>query len=767
MRDFWRLRWLELVGSTIFLAFVAWPLLRPSRVVEGFDTYAYSAPNEAVSFRSLLAGRIPQWNPTIFGGVPHFANPQVALFDPLKWPFVGLDPWRAVVLITALHLLVLSVGMVVLAHRLRFRPPAGFIAAVALIGSGMVAGKSLQYPQITVVAGIPWLLLTLDLALDHPTRPRRAIAWLALATAFIFVSGHPQLTYLSLALGTGWTLSRTLRHGAWRGLWRVAAGFCLGAALAAVQLLPSLALLSGAVARVNASITDQAYVMHRDLLPVTLLGDIWAPRTAVLSGTFESMAYIGAAAAVLALIGVVDTMRRRREREATIVLLLTGAIATWLSQGGFSPLYRLARDVVPLFKEARVPARWIIVVTIIAAVLAAQGTDAIVRRRLDRRALTAVGVVALVIVGLVAIGGFDLPAGKVIATWAVVAGLVVVAVVVVVLAPRRWAMVGVGILLAAITIELGLMARHGPLRQVAAPASVTSTSSDPIRYLEHHAGRTISLTGERFDDTTYMLTGLRPNTNSLDDIRSLDGYDGGPQVRKTWVQVANALSKGKVDPALTLKTEVALPLDPELYARYGVRTALVDTNLVPASSFVPDWGSPVATAGSLQLFENPSYDGDAFVYHATKRVAGAAGKAVRHLDAADLRTVAIVGPDGPRVRCANPCARETAAVHRVTPEHIVVRAHTKTLGLLALTEQADDGWSVEVDGHAADPVTVDGFMLGVRLPPGRHTVSFRYTAPGLHAGLAVSGLAAVLVVMLVVFDRRRRSAPVRDDVVAA
>ena len=26
---------------------------------------------------ALLAGRIPQWNPTIFGGVPHFANPQV------------------------------------------------------------------------------------------------------------------------------------------------------------------------------------------------------------------------------------------------------------------------------------------------------------------------------------------------------------------------------------------------------------------------------------------------------------------------------------------------------------------------------------------------------------------------------------------------------------------------------------------------------------------------------------------------------------------
>src|SRR5439155_20552007 len=188
----------------------------------------------------------------------------------------------------------------------------------------------------------------------------------------------------------------------------------------------------------------------------------------------------------------------------------------------------LARDVVPFFKEARVPARWIIVVTIIASVLAAQGTDAIVRRRVDRRVLAAVGVLAFVIATAVAIGGFDLPAGKAIAAWAVIAGLVVVGIGIVALAPRPWALVGVGILVATVTVELGLMARHGPPRLLAAPASVTSTSSRPIRYLEHHPGRTIAMTEERFDDTAYMIRGLRPNANSLFDIRSIDGYDGGP-----------------------------------------------------------------------------------------------------------------------------------------------------------------------------------------------------------------------------------------------
>ena len=38
--------------------------------------------------------------------------------------------------------------------------------------------------------------------------------------------------------------------------------------------------------------------------------------------------------------------------------------------------------------------------------------------------------------------------------------------------------------------------------------------------------------------------------------------------------------------------------------------------------------------------------------------------------------------------------------------------------LLVTDEQWDPGWSVEVDGHAATARVVDGFFLGVELPPG-------------------------------------------------
>ena len=286
---------------------------------------------------------------------------------------------------------------------------------------------------------------------------------------------------------------------------------------------------------------------------------------------------------------------------------------------------------------------------------------------------------------------------------------------------------------------------------------MAGTTGPAVDYLQAHpAGRVIAMAQERYNDVQYMLEGLRPNVNADRDIRSIDGYDGGPQVRKTWMELATALSDGPVDSALTLRAQASLPLDPDRYARFGVRYALIDTSVVPAGDFVPGWDQVVATAGPLQLFENPSWSGDAFVYHDTRRVVREPGRVLRRMSDDELRDVALVEPDGPRLDCASECDRERASVQRDTPEHLVVRATTTAPGLLTLTEQFDDGWSAELDGHSVDLVKVDGFMLGVELPRGTHTVTFRYRAPGLRAGIVVSLLASIGVVVLLVTGRRRR-----------
>jgi hypothetical protein len=108
MRDFWRQRRWELLGTAVFWLYVSWPLWRFGRFTVSFDTYAYSVPNQEVTRRALLDGHLPFWNDTIFGGIAHFAHPQTGILNPLKLVLVFLDPMRGVLLTSALHLLVLA-----------------------------------------------------------------------------------------------------------------------------------------------------------------------------------------------------------------------------------------------------------------------------------------------------------------------------------------------------------------------------------------------------------------------------------------------------------------------------------------------------------------------------------------------------------------------------------------------------------------------------------------------------------------------------------
>ena len=89
--------------------------------------------------------------------------------------------------------------------------------------------------------------------------------------------------------------------------------------------------------------------------------------------------------------------------------------------------------------------------------------------------------------------------------------------------------------------------------------------------------------------------------------------------------------------------------------------------------------------------------------------------------------------------------------------------------LLVTDEQWDAGWSVEVDGQAATPRAVDGFFLGVELPPGARHATFRYRPVHARLGLAISAAGLALGALLAAGDgwpttlRRRTDAGSRSD----
>lgn len=93
-----------------------------------------------------------------------------------------------------------------------------------------------------------------------------------------------------------------------------------------------------------------------------------------------------------------------------------------------------------------------------------------------------------------------------------------------------------------------------------------------------------------------------------------------------------------------------------------------------------------------------------------------------------------------------------------TNNEIRLRAELDGDGLLVLSEQRLQGWSVEVDGQPAVLLGVDGIFSGVGLARGAHDIEFRYRPPLLRVGLFLALLAAAALMLLELRARAARPA---------
>ncbi len=91
---------------------------------------------------------------------------------------------------------------------------------------------------------------------------------------------------------------------------------------------------------------------------------------------------------------------------------------------------------------------------------------------------------------------------------------------------------------------------------------------------------------------------------------------------------------------------------------------------------------------------------------------------------------------------------------RWTPEVREFLVHSETGGRFRLSEQFFPGWEVTVDGM---PVPVEPWseaFQAVQVPPGEHTVAFRFRSRGFRWGALVS-LTSLLVLAFFLSRRRR------------
>ena len=692
------------------------------------DIFNGELPGRVLVGQSLRSGQLPLWTSQLCSGFPLGGAPAdpigLALFTLLP-AAPALDALVIVLLMVAAH------GTYSLARRFGADQIGAVLAGIAFAGSGYIA---CQLKHLSIVSTVVWLpvgLLLIDRALDHSsTRPKKALAMALFGLVFAgqVLSAFPQsayicaLTYGSFALFRAWAARKDsgaprIAIGSVAGL---GAAIGLGAAAGAVIMLP-LSALGGISDRAGTMSyewsTRLAYWPENFLtfLVPYINGDISDNTYKGPPFFWEDYGYVGIATFVLAYYGVI------RERKRPLVLFLGGmtVVAYLFVLGQATPVFHAAYLLIPGLKLFRFPTRFLIVVELGLALLAALGVTRL-RGDLTRR-------------------------------WPM---------------PSRLPALIAGAICAATAIDLFIhQPRQNPMvparEWLAPPASADVVRADtpqPRTFTPRHRDahrRTFQLARGWADTAPYfqLRDALAPNLGGgFWGIPSGDCYVGisprwfidvwGDHNREVSLM---AFLAGYDFDAGVLRIRPNLPT---VLSAYGV------THLL--SSF-PVQGAELPLAGRTA---------DAFIYRidgaarvrlvpgarhlsdadAAKRLLDPAFDPAREVLLADAPATVDPGVDQAIAPPAgSPASR--AAIIRETQTEVVVEAAAAADGFLLLADTFYPGWTAEVDGR---PVTLYRANLSVRavqLPRGPHVVRFTYEPPGFALGLRISLLALSLLLI--------------------
>jgi Bacterial membrane protein YfhO len=326
----------------------------------------YSAQNHLSEM--LHSGKLPQWTPYVFSGMPFLADPQVGAWYPLNWPFflAGITP-RAIEWQLALHCLLAAIGGYLLACDLLRSRAAAVFAGMFFAFSGVFAAHS-SHPGIFQASSLaPWLLWTARRA----ARETRWLPALGMAAGAIVLVGHFQTALyaffaLAIFLAADFAIARVSWH---RGAFALLVAVVAGALLSAVMVLPGLEL-TGESIRAGADYSKDAGASLTPGALATLVspdhyGALDPEHYTGPQDITQFYLYMGILLVPLALLGLTAA----RERWYGLALLVPGA---WYALGPAGGLYSLV-SMLPAFRSVRAPVHMWFVAALGLALLAAAG----------------------------------------------------------------------------------------------------------------------------------------------------------------------------------------------------------------------------------------------------------------------------------------------------------------------------------------------------------------------------------------------------------
>jgi hypothetical protein len=371
--------------------------------------------------RSIMAGRLPLWNPYAFCGTPFFADPQSRVLYPVSLLLVPFNPLRAMGYDMAIHFFLAMVGMY-LFLRIVGTSTAGSVLGGLAYGFSSFFYTRMGHPTfVASAAWIPFMFYGYELA-----RRRERLGTLALAGFLVmgYLAGFPQVFLFgvtALVLYAAWiSVEEAVRHNRFeiiRSVRILSIAGIISALIASMQLVPF-----GEFLRNSAGLGYTFEAMKRVYLwnPVLLIrgivpnffgnpaeGTSWLIliKKAVSHENQGFFVYCGAGCFILKCGGLSLLGESRRVRVLFAMLFASIGLATWPA------VLRIAYAVIPFVSYSQIDRVSVLSCFAISALCGitlskvSGSDDPRLRRRFSRVILVTAIIILALLLGAIAMRG--------------------------------------------------------------------------------------------------------------------------------------------------------------------------------------------------------------------------------------------------------------------------------------------------------------------------------------------------------------------------
>lgn len=717
-----------LVLAVLLFVEVVYGLGPDNDLLMSYDFREIFTYQKAYYREALLAGRLPLWNPHSFAGWPFAANAIAQVFYPPSLLYLPFSQATAAALDLVLHLLIGALGAYLLlrgSFRLS-RDSAAFGGLTYALAGVFVGHAYAGHPPFYAAAVYtPFLMYAADRCSAHLASGKPPAVGSSFSLAAMLSRAGPFLWTGALILGlqilsgglpfvwlgmllvgcyrAGDVLCRTpLNLTAWRREALVLGVLTLvGTALGAIQLVPSyeLASLSNRFATGYEYAATGSY--DPKLLPTLLFSHA---RVEGQSFLWEYYGYVGVLPVLLA--GLSLTQIRRNPRVAalagTTLLILLFMI------GDHGPLFPVLWRYVPTFDLFRAPARALVNLDLILALLAALGLSLVARR---------------------------LPGTS---------------------GALRHATVALSVLVCAVTWgDVTLAARTNREGMLLPDSGILDRAS--------HRRLTRLLEKERsWHRYWFPRAVFRQNHAFHARARSIGGYDN--LYLQRYSRFVHHMTDTRIKPSLpTILTQQTFVNAPSAFpfkilgVRYASRGRGVRVR-EPADSVRRAWFTT-----RVRIVDD---EAAALDWMRSDRFAPFGEVVFEAPEASALDLSESTPPPG---RKAPPAAPVEIEVEELSPERLRVHLGPHPDGFLVLSEIFYPGWDARIDGRDVPVVRADSILRSIPLRQGARVVELVYDPASLRVGAWTSGCALLLSCsgLLACWTRRRARTAIRAETARA